>query len=233
MRRFFTPSWRRFLGVVVLHGALVAGARFIAWFETVAPPEVAVPIAVKFSSGQLPSAASPPALIRHAEPPPPVLELPPPPTLVPPLPAPPDPPRTTTGTSDHRARKPPAAIEQAAKSARPQRKDAAKNARSDRPITDSTGEAGRGDSPPVLVASSVPTYPVAARMANIEGSVQVRATVDSRGRVDGTRLSRSSGHPDLDAAALNAVRHWRFKPATRQGRPIAADTLVRVRFALR
>jgi protein TonB len=35
-----------------------------------------------------------------------------------------------------------------------------------------------------------------------------------------TRLRRSSGHPRLDEAALDAVRRWRYVPARRGDEPI-------------
>ncbi len=54
--------------------------------------------------------------------------------------------------------------------------------------------------------------------------------------VDGTPLevdvAASSGHPNLDAAALSAVRQWRFIPATRIGSPVPATADVPIRFRL-
>ncbi len=40
------------------------------------------------------------------------------------------------------------------------------------------------------------------------------------GSVGETRLRRSSGHPRLDEAALDAVRRWRYVPARRGEEPI-------------
>jgi protein TonB len=39
--------------------------------------------------------------------------------------------------------------------------------------------------------------------------------------------------PDLDAQAVNAVRQWRFKPATKNGSPIALAVEIEVNFQLR
>lgn len=49
-------------------------------------------------------------------------------------------------------------------------------------------------------------YPAAARSRREEGRVQVSFTIDPNGRVTSSRVSRSSGNPALDAAALDMVR---------------------------
>ncbi|BCG92200.1 energy transducer TonB family protein [Mesorhizobium sp. 131-2-1] len=49
-------------------------------------------------------------------------------------------------------------------------------------------------------------YPSAARSRRAEGSPNVTFTVDSSGRVVSARLARSSGHADLDHAALGALQ---------------------------
>jgi protein TonB len=49
------------------------------------------------------------------------------------------------------------------------------------------------------------TYPLAARRAHIEGVVQMRVTLMPDGRLVDARVERSSGHPVLDAAALDLL----------------------------
>jgi protein TonB len=44
---------------------------------------------------------------------------------------------------------------------------------------------------------------------------------------------RSSGYSRLDAAAREGVRRWRFKPAMRDGVPMAASVDVPIRWSLR
>jgi protein TonB len=51
-------------------------------------------------------------------------------------------------------------------------------------------------------------YPEAARKAGIQGRVWVFALVDTSGRVIEAQLER--GIPELNAAALECVRRWRF-----------------------
>jgi protein TonB len=45
-------------------------------------------------------------------------------------------------------------------------------------------------------------------------------------------LERSAGHQDLDEAAVEAVRRWRFEPARRGNRPMAVWVLIPVTFKL-
>ena len=45
-------------------------------------------------------------------------------------------------------------------------------------------------------------------------------------------IVQSSGHAVLDEAAVRAVREWRFKPAVRDGIPVAARQTIRFTFRL-
>lgn len=59
---------------------------------------------------------------------------------------------------------------------------------------------------------TAPTYPPAARRRGLQGSVTVRVTLGSSGRVESVSVERSSGVSALDLAALGAVRRWRCQP---------------------
>jgi protein TonB len=83
---------------------------------------------------------------------------------------------------------------------------------------------------PQLLASTPPVYPPAARMGHVEGAVSLDALVDETGKVVETKVI--AGPAPLVAAAQEAVRYWRYKPAQLNGRPIAVHTKVTVRFAL-
>jgi outer membrane biosynthesis protein TonB len=39
--------------------------------------------------------------------------------------------------------------------------------------------------------------------------------------------------PSLDLAALQSVSYWRFRPARREGRPLAVTATIEVGFSLR
>lgn len=78
-----------------------------------------------------------------------------------------------------------------------------------------------------------PRYPNEARRRGWEGRVLLEVAVGPDGRVREVRELDSSGHDVLDRAAVEAVRQWRFTPATRFGQPVADTVKVPVRFALR
>ncbi len=57
-----------------------------------------------------------------------------------------------------------------------------------------------------------PVYPELARKMNITGSVKIEVVVAPNGTVKDAKIV--GGHPVLANAALDAVRKWRFEPAT-------------------
>lgn len=67
-------------------------------------------------------------------------------------------------------------------------------------------------------------YPSAALRRGDAGDVVVRVDVDATGNPGGVTLVQRSGSRDLDRAAMEAVRHWRFHPAQRNGQPVAGST---------
>ncbi len=85
--------------------------------------------------------------------------------------------------------------------------------------------------PPVLVSKVNPDYPLSARSKRREGSVVIAAVVGVDGSVRAAKIVRSVS-PDIDRAALEAVRVWRYRPATREGRSVAVHTVIQVDFKL-
>ncbi|MCK4622108.1 MAG: energy transducer TonB [Desulfuromonadales bacterium] len=86
---------------------------------------------------------------------------------------------------------------------------------------------------PIFSENSPPTYPRSARRQGWEGEVWLRVRVAVTGQVLKVRIERSSGHSILDRAALEAVRHWRFRPGRLGTKPVAVDVRVPVCFELR
>lgn len=79
---------------------------------------------------------------------------------------------------------------------------------------------GVGGTTPIMVEGlAKPAYPVLSRRRGEEGTVVVTATV-SPGEDPSFEVTRSSGSPRLDRAALRAVGSARFTPAKRAGRPV-------------
>ena len=85
---------------------------------------------------------------------------------------------------------------------------------------------------PVLVLRAEPDYPEAARRAHLDGVVILEAVITANGEVNDIRILRSA-NPLLDAAAEKAVRQWRYKPATLNGRAVSVYLTVTVTFGLK
>jgi periplasmic protein TonB len=79
---------------------------------------------------------------------------------------------------------------------------------------------------------TTPRYPESARTAGIEGVSLLRFVVQADGLVGTVNVEKSAGHPDLDRAAVEAVKTWRFEPARRGKEAVAVWVTVPVRFEL-
>lgn len=83
---------------------------------------------------------------------------------------------------------------------------------------------------PMPISRPAPRYPPEALRRNVGGSVRVLATVAQDGSVERLELAEGSGNRDLDRAAMEAVRRWRFRPAMRNGQPVTATVVVPLEF---
>jgi periplasmic protein TonB len=83
---------------------------------------------------------------------------------------------------------------------------------------------------PTRIAASSPIYPPVAMSARVDGVVILEALIDEQGRVDRVRVLKSV--PLLDAAAVDAVRTWRYTPTLLNGVPVAVLMTVTVNFSL-
>ncbi len=87
----------------------------------------------------------------------------------------------------------------------------------------------QSDLQPIQVLKRVaPTYPMIARQRRLSGVVVVQADVGKDGKVSNLQLI--SGPPVFREAAFEALRQWRFKPATLNGQPIEQATQIRMDF---
>jgi protein TonB len=93
------------------------------------------------------------------------------------------------------------------------------------------GDGSASAIPAVLLASPAPRYPDSARRRNVQGAALVEISIRADGAVERGRIVESSGNPELDAAAVEAVGKWRYRPATLLGKSI--PSVQRVRFVFR
>ena len=77
-----------------------------------------------------------------------------------------------------------------------------------------------------------PAYPARARRAGEQGTATIRVLVDVTGRPAQVSLATSSGHADLDQAALSAVRAAQFRPYVEGGLAQAVWVHVPIKFVL-
>lgn len=91
---------------------------------------------------------------------------------------------------------------------------------------------GSGVQPPRLVREVRPDYTDAARRQGLTGDVVLEIVVRQDGSVGDVKVVRRLGS-GLDERAVQAVRQWRFAPATRLGTPVDVVVEVAVEFRLR
>ena len=208
-----TTSPTSFGMVVLLHGAAIAALVF-AKMEMPAPPEFP-PTTVEMIELTKPPKPEP-------LPPEPKTELPKPVVrqidpIVPPPPRPPE--------------------------------DQVQSTRTDREFVDTgfhrEAEPARPADPPaqpppvpvrkaakLLSGDLEPPYPSSERIAGTEGSVTVRLAIGSNGKVVRAEKVRATSDAFFEATQRHALRNWRFRPATLDGRPVESSTVMTVHFKL-
>jgi protein TonB len=105
--------------------------------------------------------------------------------------------------------------------------------------------AGRGSQPaapsaPIAIGGDVktarplssarPVYPALARNQHVEGDVKIDALIDPTGRV--TTMKVLSGPTLLQQAAMDALRQWKYQPATLDGKAVPMHLAVTIQFRL-
>ncbi len=91
--------------------------------------------------------------------------------------------------------------------------------------------AGTGQVEPKLVTKVNPVYPEAARQAGIQGTVLLEAKIDEKGDVVAAKVLKSV--PELDQAAIDALKQWKYEPVILEGKPVGVVFTVTIRFALK
>jgi protein TonB len=85
---------------------------------------------------------------------------------------------------------------------------------------------------PVQVELPRSEYPPNALRAGIEGAVKLRLVIDAEGNVREARVVSDPGYGLGPAAARAAKRWFRFRPARKDGAPVAVEIPFTVRFVL-
>jgi periplasmic protein TonB len=90
---------------------------------------------------------------------------------------------------------------------------------------------GNGVTAPVPIYSPDPDYSDEARKAKYQGTVVLTVIVGPDGRVHHARVARSLGM-GLDEKAIEKIMVWKFRPATKDSKPVAVEVSVEVTFNL-
>ncbi len=81
-----------------------------------------------------------------------------------------------------------------------------------------------------LIYQVKPPYPQLARAARVSGTVRLQAVIAADGRIRNLQLI--SGPSLLVAAALQAVKDWKYEPTLLNGTPVEVITSIEVNFTL-
>jgi protein TonB len=98
------------------------------------------------------------------------------------------------------------------------------------PVNRTPVRVGGAVTTPALIQRVAPEYPNIAVNAKVQGVVILEAIVGRDGRVEEVKVLRSI--PLLDAAAIAAVRQWRYSPLLLNGEPQRFVLTVTVSFSV-
>ena len=96
-------------------------------------------------------------------------------------------------------------------------------------IPDEGSARSTGFKPPEFLNRVKPEYPHEAESADITATLEARVVLRSNGEIGEIQFTRWAGF-GLEESAERAIRQLKFKPATRDGRPISVRAVVRYNF---
>jgi TonB family protein len=83
---------------------------------------------------------------------------------------------------------------------------------------------------PQRLVTAQPVYPAFAKSAHVSGVVEVSIVIDASGNVTRTQVVKSI--PQLDKAAIDAVKQWKYAPTLVNGAAVPVTMIVQVAFTL-
>jgi protein TonB len=85
-----------------------------------------------------------------------------------------------------------------------------------------------------VVSEVKPDYTAEANQQGIQGVVQLSVVVNDDGTVGAVKVTKSLDDKyGLDQQAVIAMKKWKFRPGTRDGKPVAVRVDVEMSFKLR
>ena len=95
----------------------------------------------------------------------------------------------------------------------------------------SKASESRKKEPPVALSMLKPIYPFELRKAHVQGLVWIAFVIDRQGRPSEVQ-SLSDDQQALSAAAIAAVKQWKFRPAMIEGKPEPTRIAVPIGFTV-
>jgi TonB family protein len=79
-----------------------------------------------------------------------------------------------------------------------------------------------------------PGYTREAMQQKIQGSVFMRVVVLESGDVGDVEITQSlDAEYGLDRQAIDAAKKWKFRPGTKDGKPVAVEVTIQMTFTLK
>ena len=83
--------------------------------------------------------------------------------------------------------------------------------------------------PPVPMRTVMPEYPAAMKASGTSGIVMLTCAIDEKGQVTEAKVTKTT-NVAFNEAAVAAVEKWKFRPAQKDGKPVAVLITVPVKF---
>jgi TonB family protein len=85
---------------------------------------------------------------------------------------------------------------------------------------------------PAKVFNVAPVYPASMQAAGLEGVVKLDVLIATDGTVASVRVASAQVHPAFAAAAMSAVKQWKFTPTLLNGQPVEVEMTASISFSL-
>ena len=94
---------------------------------------------------------------------------------------------------------------------------------------DANGIYAKVDENPTPLKTPEPKYPKSLSREGINGIVSVTCVIDETGKVTDAKATKTT-HVDFVKPALDAILNWKFKPATKDGKPVKVRVVIPFHF---
>jgi len=89
---------------------------------------------------------------------------------------------------------------------------------------------GADTEPPVPVRTVAPEYPAEMKANRTSGGVVLNCDINEKGAVTDAKVVKTTNEA-FNQAAVDAVEKWKFRPAQKDGKPVAIRISLPVKFS--